>query len=249
MGETQTIVARRRRPLLWYGTTAASIAIGLVPIWILETWFGVPRKIIVGYGILAFVLGTTAVKLPLHHFLIERVLRPRLTHPVLALAHGLVSGLSELGAAAVFFVFVTPQLSVWELVGFGVGAGAAEAIMLPFISNPFKGTTLEEHAGETFAASASDRGVQWLSVVERIWGMLLQVSTRGLVYLSVAGGSPVPALAGFAGFAAVDGMAYYWHLTRVRFDSVPVLLRVHAFLALVAIALTGMFVQWVGIGL
>ncbi len=243
MGDTQTIVAGRRPPLLWYGTTAASIAIGLVPIWILETWFGVPRKIIVGYGILAFVLGTTAVKLPLHHFLVERVLRPRLTHPVLALAHGLVSGISELGAAAVFFIFVTPQLSLWQLVGFGVGAGAAEAIMLPFISNPFKGTSLGDHAGEVFAASAGDRAIQWLSVVERIWAMLLQVSTRGLVYLSVAGGSPVPVLAGLAGFAAVDGVVYYWHLTRVRFDSVPVLLRVHAFLAVLAAALTLTFVR------
>ena len=32
------------------------------------------------------------------------------------------------------------------------------------------------------------------------------------------------------GFSVVDGSAYYWHLKKWRFDSLPVLARVHAFL-------------------
>jgi uncharacterized membrane protein YhfC len=116
--------------------------------------------------------------------------------------------------------------------------------MLPFISNPFKGGTLGEHAEEVFRTSARDPGVQWLSVLERIWAMLLQVSTRGLVYLSIATRHPIPACIALAGFSVVDGSAYYWHLQKWRFDSVPVLARVHAFLGLIACMLTVAFLWW-----
>ena len=234
----------RRRPPLWYFTTAATLAVGILPIWALESWFGVPRKIIVGYGFLAYIVGVTFIKLPLYHFIVERVLRPRLSNPPLAGIQGVLSAVSELGAAAAFFVFVIPELSYWQLVGFGVGAGAVEAIMLPFISNPFKGSALGEHAHEVFRASNMDRGVQWLSVLERIWAMLLQVSTRGLVYFSVTSHNPIPACVGLAGFGVVDGLAYYWHLQKWRFDSLPVLARVHACLGLIACTLTAAFLWW-----
>lgn len=234
-------VTRRARPLLWYFTTAASVAIGIVPIWILETRFGVPRKIIVGYGFLAYVIGVTFIKVPIHHFIVERLLRGRLSAPALAGVQGIFSACSELGVAAAFFAYVIPRLSYWQVVGFGVGAGAVEAIMLPFIANPFKGTKLEEHSAEVFRAAADAPGVQWLSVVERIWAMLLQVSTRGLVYLSVANGSLFPVCVAVVGFATVDGSAYYWHLKQWRFDSVRVLARVHAFVACIAAILTAAF--------
>jgi hypothetical protein len=210
----------------------------------LESWFGVPRKIIVGYGFLAYIVGVTFIKMPLYHFIVERILRPRLSNPALAGTQGVLSAVSELGAAAAFFVFVIPELSYWQLVGFGVGAGAVEAIMLPFISNPFKGSTLGEHADEVFRASTTDRDVQWLSVLERIWAMLLQVSTRGLVYFSVASHNPIPACVGLAGFSVVDGSAYYWHLQKWRFDSLPVLACVHALLGLIACMLTAAFLLW-----
>lgn len=74
--------------------------------------------------------------------------------------------------------------------------------------------------------------------------MLLQASTRGLVYLSVASHNPIPASVGLAGFSVVDGSVYYWHLQKWRFDSLPVLARVHAFLGLIACALTAAFLLW-----
>ena len=235
-----------QRTRLWYFTTAASIAIGIIPIWVLEVRFGVPRKISVGYGILAYVVGVTVLKLPIHHFLVERLLRPKLSLPALAATQGVLSALTELGAAAAFFVYVVPALTWWQVVGFGVGAGAVEAIMLPFISNPLKGTALEQHAEKVFRAAAGAHAVQWLSVVERAWAMLLQVSARGLVYLSVASGNPAPACLAVAGFSAVDGSAYYWHLKQWRFDSLPVLARVHAFIGLVACIMTALFLFWSG---
>jgi hypothetical protein len=233
-----------RRPPLWYFTTTASIAVGIVPIWVLETWFGVPRKISVGYGILAYVIGTAGLKLPLHHFVAERMLRPRLGAPALAVAQGVLSAVSELAPAALFFAYVVPQLTWWQLVGFGVGAGATEAIMLPLISNPFKGTSLGDHAEAVFRASAQSSAIQWLAVLERVWAMLLQVSARGLVGLSIFSGILMPACLAGVGFAAVDGSAYYWHLRRWRFDALPVLTRVHLLLGGAACALTATFLWW-----
>jgi hypothetical protein len=244
MRETEPAGTVRRRPPLWYFTTAASLAVGILPIWALESQFDVPRKIIVGYGFLAYIVGVTFIKMPLYHFVVERVLRPRLSNPALAGTQGVISGVSELSAAAAFYIYVIPEPSYWQLVGFGVGAGAVEAIMLPFISNPFKGSSLGDHADEVFRASSTDRAVQWLSVVERIWAMLLQVSTRGLVYLSVASHNPVPACVALAGFSVVDGSAYYWHLQKWRFDSLPVLARIHTFLGLIACMLTAAFLWW-----
>jgi len=207
MRDREPVGAVRRRSPLWYFTTAASLAVGILPIWALESWFDVPRKIIVGYGFLAYIIGVSFIKMPVYHFIVERILRPRLSNPALAGAQGILSAVSELGVTAAFFVYVVPELSYWQLVGFGVGAGAVEAIMLPFISNPFKGGALGEHADEVFRASATDLGVQCLSVLERMWAMLFQFSTRGLVYLSVAGHNPIPGCVALAGFSLTDGLA------------------------------------------
>lgn len=244
MRQTDTVPRTIRRPRLWYVTTVASIAVGILPIWALERWFGVPRKIIVGYGFLAYIVGVTFIKVPVHHFLVEPVLRPRLSALRLAAIQGFVSAVSELGAAAAFFVYVLPHLTYWQLIGFGVGAGAVEAIMLPFISNPFQGTKLGEHADEVFRSSAGDWRIQSMSVVERVWAMLLHVSTRGLVYLSIAGQNPLAACVAVGGFGAVDGSAYYWHLKKWRFDSPVVLARVHVFMATAACTLMAVFLLW-----
>jgi hypothetical protein len=115
--------------------------------------------------------------------------------------------------------------------------------MLPFIT-PFKGTRLEAHAADVSRAAATSWAFQWLSVLERIWAIFLQVSSRGLVYLSIVNHNPLPACVALIGFATVDGSAYYWHLKKVRFDSWRVLARVHAYLAIMAAVLTGAFLLW-----
>ena len=114
----------------------------------------------------------------------------------------------------------------------------AEAVMMPFISNPFKGSALEAHTEEVFTRSANASLIQWLNVLERVWATLLQVSSRALVYLAIASANPVPAAVAICGFAGVDGMAYYGLLQKWRLDQGPTLLRVHASVGIVAIALT-----------
>ncbi len=155
---------------------------------------------------------------------------------------GVLSASAELGVAAAFFVFVWHPPTLSQLIGFGAGAGMAEAVMLPFIANPFKGSTLEAHSEGVFTRSAGVPLIQWLKVLERIWATLLHVSSRALVYLTIASANPVPAAVAFCGFACVDGMAYYGLLQKWRFDQGPTLVRVHAYVGVVAMALTAALV-------
>lgn len=232
-------MSRSPRPSLWYFTAAASILVGVVPVILLERWWGVPRKITVGFGVLAWVAGVLLIKVPLHHLIIEPMVRRGSDHARVSILHGALSGCSELGAAALFFIFVLPRLTLPQLLGFGAGAGMVEAIMLPFIRNPLEGTVLERHAAETIERSSENAVVQWLSVLERVWATLLQVSSRALVYFSVVSGNPVPAVLALSGFAACDGLAYYAHLEKWPFDRASILVRIHMYLAGVAALLWG----------
>ena len=145
--------------------TVASVAVGVLPAFVLIEWFNVSRKLIVGYGVLAYVLGVTVFKLPLYHLIVVRYLHGKLSNLQIALGQGFISAISELGAALLFFLYVVPDLTFVQLIGFSVAAGAVEAIFLPFI-NPFKGTPLEEHAEKLFAETKPS--VEFLSILEPI---------------------------------------------------------------------------------
>ena len=157
---------------------------------------------------------------------------------MISVIHGFLSALAELGVAAAFFVFVWHPSTMPQLIGFGAGAGMAEAVMLPFMTNPFKGSTLEPHSTDVFTRSAGAAVIQWLNVLERVWATLLHVSSRGLVYMTMTSASPLPAVIAVCGFASVDGMAYYGLLQKWRFDELRTLARVHACVGGVAAALT-----------
>ena len=230
-------MASRSRPAIWYVTAAASVAVGIIPIIVLERRFGVPRRVSVGFGVVAWA-AAVAAKAIIHHVVVDRAVRRGTDHRTAAVILGVLSASAELGVAAAFFVLVWHPPTLSQLIGFGAGAGMAEAVMLPFIANPFKGSTLEAHSEEVFTRSSGAPLIQWLKVLERIWATLLQVSSRALVYLAIASANPVPAAVAICGFAGVDGMAYYGLLQKWRLDQGPTLLRVHAYVGVVAMALT-----------
>jgi hypothetical protein len=203
----------------------------------------VPRKVTVGFGVLAWALGVAA-KAIIHHVLVDRAVRRGTEHRVASIGLGLLSATAELGVAATFFVFVWHPPTFAQLVGFGAGAGMAEAVIVPFMTNPFRGSTLEAHATDVFAMAANDPLFQWLKVLERIWATLLHVSSRGLVYLAIASANPVPAGIAVCGFAFVDGLAYYGLLENWRFDHRATLRRVHVCVGAVAMVLAGALVQF-----
>ena len=234
-------MASRPKPAIWYLTAAASIAVGVAPIVVLERWFGVPRKVTVGFGVLTWAAAVVAKAL-IHHLVVDRAVRRGADHRVASVMLGVLSAGAELGVAAAFFVFVWRPPTFSQLIGFGAGAGMVEAVMMPFVANPFKGSTLEAHSEEVFARSVGSPLIQWLKVLERISATVLQVSSRALVYLTIASANPVPAAVAVCGFASVDGLAYYGLLQKWRFDQGPTLIRVHAFVGGVAMALTAALV-------
>lgn len=229
------------KALTKYLPNAASVAIGLIPILILVLWFDVSRKII-GKGAIAYAVGTVALKLPLYHLIVVKFVHDKFSHKWIAIIQGIVSAFSELGAAMFFYIFVVKELTLTELIGFGIAAGSIEAIILPFMKNPLQGTPLEQHSDETIKKSEENHIVQWMGVWERILASIVHVASRGLVYISYFTGNIIPIIIGFLGFGLVDGRAYFAHLEKWAFDDVRVLSKFYRFLGIVAFTLTILFI-------
>ena len=233
----------QRLHMLWkHLPTVASVAVGILPVIILILWFDVPRKII-GKGAMAYAVGAVGIKLPLYHLLVTKVLHKKLSNRSLAFSQGALSAFSELGAALVFFLFVVPELTFVELIGFSLAAGSVEAIILPFMKNPLEGTPLEAHAEETGKKASENMTIQWLGVVERVLASLVHTATRGLTYISYFTGNLVPIALALVGFASIDGRAYYAHLEKWQFDNTQVLAKFYRFLGAVACSLILLFVS------
>lgn len=229
--------------MLWrHLPTAASVPVGILPVIILIVWFDVPRKII-GRGAMAYAVGAVEMKLPVYHLLVARVLHKRLSNRSLAFSQGVPSAFSELGAALGSLLFVVPELTFVELIGFGLAAGSVEAIILPFMKNPLEGTPLESHAEETGKKASENPAIQWLGVVERILASLVHTATRGLTYISYLTGNLIPIALALVGFASIDGRAYYAHLEKWQFDNIEVMAKFYRFPGAVACSLILLFVS------
>lgn len=198
---------------------------------------GVSREIM-GYGALSFALGAVGFKGVLHAGLVVPVLHKHLAPAWLATAQGFISALSELGAAALFFLFVLPRLSVPELIGFGAAAGIVEALVIPLMSIGgiivASGNAAEKDAAELWQdQGATPLAVMVFPVVERGLTMVLHAASRALIYAAMVLGSVAPAILALSLFASVDALAYYALLKKWKVLSFTVAIR---FYALVAIA-------------
>jgi hypothetical protein len=227
-----------------YLPTILSIAVGIVPIVMLIVCFDVPRKLILGWGILSYILGVTMIKMPLYHLVVVRVLHSRLSHVWLGCSQGIISAISELGSAFLFFVFVVPDLTFTQLLGFGVAAGSVEAVVLPFIGNPFQGTPLETHANNVLSRAAGRHAHEWLSVLERIMASCTHTATRGLVYIGLITSSILPVFIAVVTFAALDGRGYYAHLEKWAFDDVRVLVKFYLYFFAIVVVQTASFLMF-----
>ncbi len=49
----------------------ASVLVGVLPCFIPIKWFDVPRRLLAGFGVLAYIIGVTAIKMPLYHYIIS----------------------------------------------------------------------------------------------------------------------------------------------------------------------------------
>jgi hypothetical protein len=203
--------------------SVVSILVGVIPVVILILYFDVPRKLILGWGILSWIIGVACLKMPIYHLFVVKFLHKRLSNKWLGITQGLISAFSELGSAL-------PQL-----IGFGVAAGAVESIVLPFIGNPLIGTPLEENTVNMEQKVSSDLSMQWMAVIERVIAMVIHISSRGLIYVSIIKFSILPGLIAVLTFAAVDGRAYYGLLEKWAFDDIRVLRKFYLYLAIIAL--------------
>ena len=194
---------------------------------------------IIGYGALSYTLGAVGFKGLLYAGLVVPVLHKHLSSAWLATAQGFISALSELGAAALFFLLVIPRLSLPELIGFGAAAGIVEALVIPLMSiggiNILSGTPVEKHAANQWQdLGATPLAVMVFPVVERGLTMVLHTSSRALIYAAIVLGNVVPALLAVSLFASVDGVAYYALLNKWKFLSLTVAIKFYALVAIAA---------------
>jgi hypothetical protein len=212
-----------------------------------------------GYGVHhdVFIFGTSSwgvgclIKLAVYHLGIRRLSHdPRHLRRV-SLLNGLSSGVTELGAALVFFAFL-PRLTLADVIGFGLAIGALEAFLSTSkgTSELLAGTELEDAARKMEAAYARQSRGRRLALdilaplAERLIAGGLHVGTRGLVYVSYLRGEPlltggtVTLAVGI--FVVADGLVGYRWLREGRLE-VPVML-VRAYAVLAALAALGLAV-------
>jgi hypothetical protein len=220
-----------------------SILVGILSISILILYFQVPKKLIIGWGILSWILGVAVIKVPIYQLLIVRFLHPKLSNKWLGIFNGLVSSMAELGSAFIFFYFVLPEnLTLPQIIGFGLAAGAVESIILPFMGNPLSGTPVMEHTENLSKKSQSDNRLNWMGLFERIIAYFIHIFSRGLVYISKVTGNLLPVIIAVIAFAFADGKGYYDLLEKRDFTDIKILGKFYFFLMIIALILTLSFV-------
>ena len=220
-----------------------SVFVGFLSICILILYFQVPKKLIIGWGILSWILGVAVIKVPVYQLLIVRFLHPKLPNKWLGIINGIVSSLAELGSAFIFFYFVLPEdLTLPQIIGFGLAAGAVESIILPFMGNPLSGTPVKEQVDNFSVKAQSDNRLNWMGLIERIIAYFIHIFSRGLVYISKVTGNLLPVIIAVIAFAFADGKGYYDLLEKRDFADIKILGKFYFFLMIIALILTLSFV-------
>jgi hypothetical protein len=162
----------------------------------------------------------------------------------------LVSGVTELGLALVFFALL-PILTFWEVVAFGFGIGSIEAVVVATTANPLKGTALEKPAEELEAMvrrlSGGPRLVYGyiLPFGERVIAAGIHVGTRGMAYVAYHSANPLPIVVALAAFCFADGIIGYRLIHQGRLCDLRVLNKTYVGLsAVAAIVLAGFLLFW-----
>ena len=205
----------------------------------------------------AFVFGSGSwgigclLKLALYHGVIRRLRHD--TNSILAVSalNGLVSGLTELGAALAIFAFL-PAMSLWDLLAFGVGIGTIEAFLVSTSSTSelLKGTQLEKAAEDLevmIAGSAAPLRFWYrylFPFMERLIAATIHIGTRGLVYVAHDRVDPVPFLVALTAFVLADGMIGYRLLVRGRLKAPSALAGAYLALGTVAVVVMAVFLAY-----
>ena len=146
-------------------------------------------------GAVCWVLAV-ALKVPIAG-LIELLL-PSSRHPATLVSafSGLNSAASELGVTTLAYLLWRFPENLAEAAAVGLGAGTIEVVIVA-------GTGVAQLRRGTAG------GLGWIAVLERLLAVLGHVGSRALIWVSLAGGELLLAVAAIGLFAAVDGTADY----------------------------------------
>lgn len=205
----------------------AGLLIAVAPAMYLLRVMDVPRRIIIGFGILCWAAGVLG-KWAIYQLVVVKHLHARWPATRLATTQGMLSAATELGAALVFFVML-PRLTLLQAIGIGAGAAFVEGILTTTV-NLSHGTPYSQHVAEQEKTSQVSNLV-FLSIADRLVATAAQVCSRTLVFLSLRSGNPVPGLIAFVTFAAIDGYAYYALLRKWEFGRFAVAVKLYGVLA------------------
>ena len=229
-------------------------ALLLVPFALAIAWLHYGRNV----PFVSFIYGSGSwgfgclLKMLVYHALIRRLRHDDSSILRISALNGLVSGVTELGLALVFFVFLK-NLTFEQVVAFGIGIGTIEAYVVATASNPLKGTALESASQQLEAIVSSLPGARRLiygyalPYAERLIATVIHVGTRGLVYVSYRSGDPMPFALALLVFFVADGLLGYRLLHQGKLANLTVLARTYAaLLGLAAVALAGFLYYWSG---
>lgn len=205
---------------------------------------GVPLKCFI-YGSGSWGFGCI-LKLVLYHGVVRKLRHDPSRILGTAALNGLVSGVTELGLALIFFVFL-PVLTFWELVAFGVGVGTIEAFVVATTSNPLKGTALEKSADELEAMVSRLSGGRRLAYgyvlpfTERLIAAVIHIGTRGLVYVGYRSSSLLPFAIALTAFVLADGIIGYRLVYQGRLRDLNALNGTYLGLSIIAVLVLAAF--------
>ena len=157
----------------------------------------------------------------------------RLSPKWYAMVQGALSAVTELGAAALVFLYLLPEGSLSLVLAFGAGAGIVEALIL-FGVGLFEKTKAQETVADK-STSALPWYQEWTFVVERFGALLGHVGSRGLVWFAVHSplSAALPAIFALISFSAVDGVATYGTLKKWNWLEPRIWKRFYSFATLV----------------
>lgn len=170
------------------------------------------------------------VKYAIAMFVVPRI-RKSFSTELVAIFHGMLSAVTELGAAALFFFFAWP-VSFTQAVAFGVGAGSFEATYV-FVAGVFLSEDDPQETAAWAAGAEESYCVRYMVPIERCSALLGHISSRGLIYVGLAA-SAYAAQASLIAiacllFACVDGVAAYGILKRWNWYDPKTCFRAHLY--------------------
>ncbi len=189
------------------------------------------------------------LKLLAYHGLIRKLHHDDSSILRVSVLNGTASGIAELGVALVFFAFLK-ELTLQEVVAFGVGIGTIEAVLVATPSHPLKGTGLESAAGQLEATISRLGGFRrWiygyaLPYAERLIAAGIHIGTRGLVYVAYRSASPLPFAIALATFVLADGIVGYRLLHQGKLSNLKVLNRTYVALSGLALLVLASFLYF-----